>query len=535
GNTLTGSSSKGYGKLDLGFGINMDGNLFKSDIINVIRMKQTFNFKINGSGSKNLIALNGNGFSASGLDGKGDSFYQEKTYYVNGTLKETRYKLTNDEKFNYFGFLTKGYWDTELNFDKVNESLSLLNRFRLLVGLEYSFGVNHYLNSYDLEKMDFTNYPGFSDGDRRYKKSKYYFSHNIFLGVSLPIELDLRPIKDVQMKFSYKLDFLGHFQKYSVQYSEELIQNGSDNSFYDPVISYTSNNYNFEHTVGFKFRYEFPKVVRLSFGSYYILSHSVSDNKVYIEDNKRVFVSGSEASGPYYSENIKNFDASIYPYNNPANVNYLTQKISPTFEMDFEFIKNFATLTIGWNPVISWDFANPKNEEVIASNILNLANWSISNVIKFQPKDIEKINSKFRPIVKKQDTDEVLVLLHTNDTHGHPIASSDGGGIPARVSIVKEVKSQYKNVLLLDAGDINTGSPESNYFFAEPDILGYNYIGYDAMTIGNHEFDIPLKNLQKQMKNAKFPFLSANVKTKDGKYLAKPYITKKFKNFKVGI
>ena len=519
----------------MGFGINIDGELFKSDIINVIRTKQSFNFRINGSGSKNLISLNNNGFSTSGLDGKGNSFYQEKTYYLNGTPKDIRYKLTNDEKFNYFSFNTEGYADTEIDFHRVSQNLSLLNRFRLLVGLGYSIGFNHYFDSYDVEKRDFVNYPGFVNGDKQYKKTQYNFNHNIYLGGNLPIELDLRPIKEVQIKFSYRLGVLAHFQKYDAQYSEELIQNGSDNSFYDPLISYTSNSYKFDHTIGFRFRYEFPKVVRLSLGTYYQLSHSVIDNKIYLSDNKRKFVSGSEISGPYYSENIKNFDSSIYPYNNPLNTNSLTQKIMPTLELDFEFIKDFATLTVGWQPLISWDFANPKNEELIASNILNLANWSISNVIKFQPKDIEKINSQFRPIVKKQDTDDMLVILHTNDTHGHPIATIDGGGIPARVNIVKEIRSQYKNVLLLDAGDINTGGPESNYFFAEPDILSYNYINYDAMAIGNHEFDIPVKNLQNQMNLAKFPFLSANVKTKDGKYLGKEDIIKNFKNFKVGI
>lgn len=51
----------------------------------------------------------------------------------------------------------------------------------------------------------------------------------------------------------------------------------------------------------------------------------------------------------------------------------------------------------------------------------------------------------------------------------------------------------HQNVLVLDAGDINTGRPESNLFKGEPDILGYNAIGYDAFSLGNHEFDNGLK------------------------------------------
>ncbi|MDH3951771.1 MAG: metallophosphoesterase, partial [Deltaproteobacteria bacterium] len=133
-----------------------------------------------------------------------------------------------------------------------------------------------------------------------------------------------------------------------------------------------------------------------------------------------------------------------------------------------------------------------------------------------------------------------LVVLHTNDTHGHPVKffkdpAPDVGGLGARATIVKRIRGQSKNVLVLDAGDINTGRPESNLFKARPDIEGYNYIGYDAMAIGNHEFDNALGVLREQMKLADFPFLSANVRTKQGELLTLPYIIKEFDGFKVAI
>ncbi len=133
-----------------------------------------------------------------------------------------------------------------------------------------------------------------------------------------------------------------------------------------------------------------------------------------------------------------------------------------------------------------------------------------------------------------------LVVLHTNDTHGHPVKFSysgapDVGGLPARATLVKNVRAENESVLVLDAGDLNTGRPESTFFKAKPDIEGYNYIGYDAMALGNHEFDNPVGTLKEQMAWARFPFLSANVKTKDGKYLAEPYIIKEFKGFKVAV
>jgi len=136
--------------------------------------------------------------------------------------------------------------------------------------------------------------------------------------------------------------------------------------------------------------------------------------------------------------------------------------------------------------------------------------------------------------------DRTLVILHTNDFHGHPLKFSYNqapgfGGLPAIATFVEQVRAKHKNVLLLDAGDLNTGTPESNFFKAVPDIIGYNYIGYDAMVVGNHEFDHPISILKKQERLANFPFLSANVRTKGGARLVRPYTIKRFSNFTVGI
>ncbi len=133
-----------------------------------------------------------------------------------------------------------------------------------------------------------------------------------------------------------------------------------------------------------------------------------------------------------------------------------------------------------------------------------------------------------------------LVILHTNDFHGHPMKffkypAPNVGGLSALAVFVNEVREANKNVLVLDAGDMNTGRPESNFFKAVPDIIGYNYIGYGAMVLGNHEFDNPISLLLKQQRLAKFPFISANVKTRDGEYLTEPYTIKDFDGFKVGI
>lgn len=133
-----------------------------------------------------------------------------------------------------------------------------------------------------------------------------------------------------------------------------------------------------------------------------------------------------------------------------------------------------------------------------------------------------------------------LVVLHTNDHHGHPAPfyhhpAPAAGGLPARATLIHQIRKENKNVLVLDAGDLNMGRPESNLFKAKPDILGYNAIGYDAMALGNHEFDHPAQVLREQMSLARFPFLAANIRTQTGDLLACPYILKHFGEFKVAV
>ncbi len=87
----------------------------------------------------------------------------------------------------------------------------------------------------------------------------------------------------------------------------------------------------------------------------------------------------------------------------------------------------------------------------------------------------------------------------------------------------QEVAANGGSSLLLSGGDINTGVPESDLQDAEPDFLGMSDIGYDAMAVGNHEFDNPLSVLEKQRVWANFPMLAANIYDKNGDRYFKPY------------
>lgn len=121
-----------------------------------------------------------------------------------------------------------------------------------------------------------------------------------------------------------------------------------------------------------------------------------------------------------------------------------------------------------------------------------------------------------------------LTLLHTNDNHGRFWHNQYGEyGMAARKTLVDQIRAEVTAdggyTLLLSGGDVNTGVPESDMQDAEPDFRGMSRIGYDAMAVGNHEFDNPLEVIRQQQAWSTFDFLSANSYGEDGKRLFKPY------------
>lgn len=116
----------------------------------------------------------------------------------------------------------------------------------------------------------------------------------------------------------------------------------------------------------------------------------------------------------------------------------------------------------------------------------------------------------------KKDRIYHLTVLHTNDNRGHFWKNSQGEyGMAARKTLIDDVREEVTlndgHVLLLSGGDINTGVAQSDIQNAEPDFRGMQLIGYDAMAVGDHEFDHPLAVIRQQQKWAGFPFLSANI------------------------
>ena len=108
-----------------------------------------------------------------------------------------------------------------------------------------------------------------------------------------------------------------------------------------------------------------------------------------------------------------------------------------------------------------------------------------------------------------------ITILHTNDMHSRIESFSSGrnkglGGMLQLSSMVKAIRKKEENVLLLDAGDIFQGTPYFNYFGGEVEFKLMSEMGFDASTIGNHDFDNGIDGFLKQLPHANFPFLSAN-------------------------
>lgn len=109
-----------------------------------------------------------------------------------------------------------------------------------------------------------------------------------------------------------------------------------------------------------------------------------------------------------------------------------------------------------------------------------------------------------------------ITILHTNDVHSRIEAFPEGskyagmGGYAKRATLIKKIRATEPNVLLLDAGDLIQGTPYFNLFNGALEIKLMNELGYDATTIGNHDFDAGMKGLEKLIDEANFEFISSN-------------------------
>src|SRR5215212_11116249 len=148
-----------------------------------------------------------------------------------------------------------------------------------------------------------------------------------------------------------------------------------------------------------------------------------------------------------------------------------------------------------------------------------------------------------RELLNASAAETVITILHTNDTHSQidPLPENDKyagkGGVARRATLVKRVRKENPNTLLIDAGDVLQGTPYFNFYRGEVEYKAMSAIGYDVGTLGNHEFDNGVQGLAAALKFANFDLVSANYDVK-GTVLeqrVKRYVVKTVGGIRVGL
>lgn len=139
-----------------------------------------------------------------------------------------------------------------------------------------------------------------------------------------------------------------------------------------------------------------------------------------------------------------------------------------------------------------------------------------------------------------------IEILHTNDTHSCILPLSRNladtvvagrGGFVRRLELVNRERSKDPELLLLDSGDFSQGSPYYTLFHGDVEVGLMNLMGYDAVTIGNHEFDFGLENMARLFRKAKFPVVCCNYDFTSTPLegLVKPYVVIERKGVRIGV
>src|SRR6185295_15132758 len=149
-----------------------------------------------------------------------------------------------------------------------------------------------------------------------------------------------------------------------------------------------------------------------------------------------------------------------------------------------------------------------------------------------------------RPLLSPARGETLITILHTNDTHSQidPIPDNDKqyggkGGVARRATLVKRVRAENPNTLMIDAGDVFQGTPYFNFYKGEVEYKSMSLIGYDVGTLGNHDFDNGVNALVAAMKFANFDFVSCNYDVRGTVLEArvKPYAVRTLGGVRVGL
>lgn len=177
--------------------------------------------------------------------------------------------------------------------------------------------------------------------------------------------------------------------------------------------------------------------------------------------------------------------------------------------------------------------------------LLSLAGGAAAALYGYSRNILRAVGEERKPSANRQSSVS-MILLHTNDLHGHlrgwrgwqdEFKGKTVGGVSRLATAIKQVRqNDSENVLLLDAGDLIGDTMIADLTEGSALIGVFNHLGYDAMTFGNHEPDFGISALRERIDQATFPFIAANLITKDTEQsFVKPYLIKRVGNTAVGI
>lgn len=157
---------------------------------------------------------------------------------------------------------------------------------------------------------------------------------------------------------------------------------------------------------------------------------------------------------------------------------------------------------------------------------------------------LASVEALVAPLLEPAHGETLITILHTNDTHSQidPIGETDKqyagkGGVARRATLVKRIRKENPNTLMIDGGDVFQGTPYFNFYKGEVEYKAMTMIGYDVVTLGNHDFDNGVDALVAAMKFANFDFVSTNydVRGTPLEKRVKPYVVRVLGGVRVGL
>lgn len=345
-------NKRGFGFIYAQVAINFRENFFSNGVFHHLRLNQHVRVDVAGNGS---------------VTGGSSQQTLTSTYNTANTLTATS---TDESKYRYTGLYYGGNLAGEIPLHKLVNALAALDKFSFIFQVNYQVGFRIYsaheeflLNKNEVSG-DYT--LDQSTGPNSLDKIKFYMNST----ASIPLFFNIYPINAVQISFGYSpgLNLTTSF-RHATDYDENRV-GGVLTTITGPTNKIWDTNITITHGFMAQFQFVFPKLVRLTLGGNYTLTQTIQYDKDWYDDDVETTVTGGVTTTA---------PAGVVIDKNISTTHTIAQAINPYLGLDFELFKGMTVIQLTWNPKMAFN-------DTADSNILNLACWTISTVIKFNKK-----------------------------------------------------------------------------------------------------------------------------------------------------